>query len=668
MASSSQTHPLTPSASPASEKPRPRSYRLPIATIIAFGVVLGVLIVRSYGISTDEYIEADLGADALKAYSGSQDYFRDISLENHGPVYFMLSSISSETLVRIFPQWTAADGRHYTNYLTFLAGVLCFYWICLRLMRQPSALCATMLFGSQPLLFGSSFINQKDIPFMTLFMAVIALGLAAGESTTHVAEGDQARPPESLRAAINEYWGQLSATWRALERRNQRLILAALLAALLLMVDLFFVGILRRIGESVLVAAYNGRAPLPIQSLYAQIATDAYKTPLPLYIKRYNDLFAAVRLAVTGLFVGLVVVAYRVVFFSHSTSSAARWSRGSYLALAGGGAMLGAAVCVRQIGLFAGALVSLYLFIRAGRKSLLPLLLYWTIAALVTYATWPYLWSDPIRGIANSLFAIQDVGHHDVLFQGQSLDSFIIPRTYLPVLLGLELTEPAAVLTLLGACVILWRSLMKRTDGYVAGLVGLWAAVPIGWQIIGRVPVFNNLRLFLFAIPPMLLVAGIGLEALFNQVTRPWLRGLLLAVAIAPGIWGIFRLHPYEYTYFNSLVGGVSGAYGDYDLDYWCTSLKEATELVNQIAPRGDTVQVFGSLQNAVPYAREDLKLIDRFAPSAEANTVALCMHKSDRWRDTYGFKKVYEVRRGSAVFAEVWRRQGTTVDAAASQ
>jgi hypothetical protein len=657
-----------PVASPAPEQPRPGRYRLAIVSVITFGLVLGALIVRSYGISTDEYIEADLGADALKAYSGSPDYFHDISLENHGPVYFMFSSIASEVFVRIIPQWTAADGRHFTNYLMFLAGVLCFYWICLRLMHRPSAVWATALFATQPLLFGSSFINQKDIPFMTLFLAVVALGFSAGEGSKQVAEPDRAHTPQDLKQVIGEYLVRWRTRWQTLERGRQRIILATLLLGLLLLADLFFVGVLHQMGESILVAAYDGRAPSPIQALYARIATDAYKTPLALYVERYNSLFAAVRFVVTGLYAALLVVAYRVVYVAHDQSSEVPWPGERYLPLAVGGALLGAAICVRQIGLFAGGLVSLYLFVRAGRKSIIPLLLYWSMAALVMYATWPYLWSDPVKGIANSLLAIQDVGHHDVLFQGLQLDSFIVPPTYVPVLLVLELTEPAVVLTFLGALVLLWRSVMRRTDGLVASVVALWAAVPVGWQIIGRVPVFNNLRLFLFVIPALMLIAGVGLEALFGRMTRPWLRGLLLSLAIAPGVWGVLWLHPYEYTYFNTGAGGVSGAYGNYDLDYWCTSLKEATEVINQIAPSGDTVQVFGSLQNAAPYARADLKLIDRFASTAEANTIALCTHKGDRWRDTVGFSKVYEVRRGDAVFAEVWRRQAATVDTAAAR
>src|SRR2546430_12034356 len=38
----------------------------------------------------------------------------------------------------------------------------------------------------------------------------------------------------------------------------------------------------------------------------------------------------------------------------------------------------------------------------------------------------------------------------------------------------------------------------------------------------------------------------------------------------------LVRLFPYDYLYFNELVGGIQGANGKYEMDYWAKSLKEA--------------------------------------------------------------------------------------------
>ena len=43
-------------------------------------------------------------------------------------------------------------------------------------------------------------------------------------------------------------------------------------------------------------------------------------------------------------------------------------------------------------------------------------------------------------------------------------------------------------------------------------------------------------------------------------------------------IWVMGQLHPDEYVYYNLLTGGVKGAAGAYELDYWGNSLLEATK------------------------------------------------------------------------------------------
>ena len=40
----------------------------------------------------------------------------------------------------------------------------------------------------------------------------------------------------------------------------------------------------------------------------------------------------------------------------------------------------------------------------------------------------------------------------------------------------------------------------------------------------------------------------------------------------------MINLHPLEYLYYNSLVGGLKGAFGKYETDYWGNSLRAGTE------------------------------------------------------------------------------------------
>jgi hypothetical protein len=55
-------------------------------------------------------------------------------------------------------------------------------------------------------------------------------------------------------------------------------------------------------------------------------------------------------------------------------------------------------------------------------------------------------------------------------------------------------------------------------------------------------------------------------------------------ICLLPSVFGIVSLHPYEYIYYNSFVGGVSGAEGRFETDYWAISFREAAEYVNENA------------------------------------------------------------------------------------
>jgi len=51
---------------------------------------------------------------------------------------------------------------------------------------------------------------------------------------------------------------------------------------------------------------------------------------------------------------------------------------------------------------------------------------------------------------------------------------------------------------------------------------------------------------------------------------------IVFATGFVHPIVEMARLHPYEYTYYNSFIGGISGARARFMLDYWGLSFKQA--------------------------------------------------------------------------------------------
>ena len=54
-----------------------------------------------------------------------------------------------------------------------------------------------------------------------------------------------------------------------------------------------------------------------------------------------------------------------------------------------------------------------------------------------------------------------------------------------------------------------------------------------------------------------------------------------MAAILFPGFLADVQLHPYEYSYYNSIAGGIKGAAYKYEVDLWLTCYKELTQQIN---------------------------------------------------------------------------------------
>jgi hypothetical protein len=120
----------------------------------------------------------------------------------------------------------------------------------------------------------------------------------------------------------------------------------------------------------------------------------------------------------------------------------------------------------------------------------------------------------------------------------------------------------------------------RRTLQYLILLQA--AVVPVLAFIIMRPTVYNGMRHFLFVVPPLVIIAAIGWERVLVAATTRWRISVLAIGAVLGGLmfWQLARmidLHPYEYVAYNRVAGGVVGAAGRFELDYWDTSLGEAS-------------------------------------------------------------------------------------------
>ncbi len=380
------------------------------------------------------------------------------------------------------------------------------------------------------------------------------------------------------------------------------------------------------------------------------MATDAYKTPLPVYVDKLELIYAWVKIPVAG---GLLAVLAMVARwrFPRAWMAFKRSLPAGMWGMAGAGAVLGLTNSIRVAAPLAGLLVSAALLVRLGRRAWLPLGVYGLSAGVTTYLTWPWLWLSPAANYWESLRVMSNFPSHRVLFGGTVYSSSDIPWDYVPRLITIQTTEIVLPLFLLGLLVWLGRERaggQARLDSF---LWLAWLGIPIGLVIVLGSSLYGNLRQMLFVLPPLFLIGGKALELIGRRVTSRCPRCLVLGL-LAPGLGGIISLHPYEDSYFNGWVGWTSGAYGRYQVDPWCTAYREATQHLNALAPPGANVDVRGPFQSAQDFARADLNLHPDFAPFDEPDFALMC--QIDVLGD--GFEGdlpiAYRVTRGRAVLA----------------
>jgi hypothetical protein len=627
-----------------------------IAILLVVGGLVGLWLGDDFGLSWDEYRNAAVGEDALRAYSGSDDYFSNSYLADHGPAYFMFFTATSRLVHQIAPSWSLADGRHLTNFATLLAGVLLLYQLCLRFMSRRSAGMAAALFATQPLLFGHGFVNQKDIPFMTFFLATVTTGIMAADRwVDHDRSGasSSAGPASSSGRAFVR---NLGLEWHGLSRTGKWVLVSALGLSLFLVVDLFFMDTLHGLGASIVAAAHEGQAPFLVQWAFSRVATDAHRIPVEAYLSIYEALFVNLRLALAFFLVLGWMTGLGRALPSVGGQLGVSWKALVASGFLASAVLLGIATSIRQFGIFAGGLVSLYWVHRVRMKATFPALVYWLTAGIVMYATWPFLWKDPLGRLRYSVLLAADFPVHTTLFRGQDVGSNALPWDYFPTLTGLQLSVPALLLVLLGLVVLVWKLLRASRSSAPIGTLSLWLAVPTLALVLRALPAYG-IRHLLFLFPPLFVLAGLGIEVVMRRLRPTWAQSLAFGAVILPGILGIVRLHPYESIYFNELAGGVSGADGKYELDRWCLSYREATEAVNRLAGPQAIVGVPTQTNQIEPFLRADLNLVSEIAQVEAADFVISCTWRSEGDWHTRDFERVYEVRRGSAVLTGIWQR-----------
>lgn len=270
------------------------------------------------------------------------------------------------------------------------------------------------------------------------------------------------------------------------------------------------------------------------------------------------------------------------------------------------GACLGLAVGARVLGLLAGANLALALAVLwvletrqrgllqaaqrgAGFVALLALGL--PLGYFMLALVWPWAVVEP----SNPLVALKYYSHFwevpwREMFEGRAISVPDMPRRYVPTLFALQMPELFLGLFLAGTGLAAYRIVRGQETPQARARYMLLisaALLPIALVVATRPAMYNGIRHFVFVTPAMALLGGLAVAAVWNLLARaPVAARGVAAAAFALGLAApasTFRdIHPYEYTYYNNIVGGVRGADDKFMIDYWGLAFKQAAEALDE--------------------------------------------------------------------------------------
>jgi Dolichyl-phosphate-mannose-protein mannosyltransferase len=239
------------------------------------------------------------------------------------------------------------------------------------------------------------------------------------------------------------------------------------------------------------------------------------------------------------------------------------------------------------------------------RSFLLPFIPGVVLAYLVMGLVWPWAALSPLNPFrAVEYFSNFFEKPWRELFDGRLILVPDMPRNYVPTLIALNLPELMLALGLCGMAgaiivVAIARSERAGTPAAVGRRAALFAvvlaaALPVLVTVATRPAMYNGIRHFVFLTPPFAVLGGLAAAWIARRLSRHGVAAMtaaavVLLAGIASPVIDMVRLHPYEYTHFNHLIGGVAGARPRYMVDYWGLSMTQASrQLRALLAERGE--------------------------------------------------------------------------------
>ncbi|MEX2007720.1 MAG: phospholipid carrier-dependent glycosyltransferase [Candidatus Levyibacteriota bacterium] len=301
--------------------------------------------------------------------------------------------------------------------------------------------------------------------------------------------------------------------------------------------------------------------------------------------------------------------------------------------------------------------------------SIVPVLI--LMGFVVFFASWPYLWQDPVNNLGNIFLWYKHIGTSTNYTPAFLLYGF---NTYPAV--WTFLTTPLITLLLL-ITGILWslgKIIKKDKKTSLLVLILLWFFVPFIRVTVPGASLYGGVRQIMEFVPAMAILSGIGLTGIIDftkpKIVRNFVVFILLCLFLF-GVWDVMRIHPNETVYFNQIAGGLSGAYqkniieagGDLGNVY-----RQGADWLNNNVERNARLTLINNGTSAIPssFLRSDIRFSDEFWSGEEQRGEYVMNVTHVEWDKVFPDKAnyietlepVFEIKIDGVPVLKIWKNE----------
>lgn len=247
--------------------------------------------------------------------------------------------------------------------------------------------------------------------------------------------------------------------------------------------------------------------------------------------------------------------------------------------------------------LFAGFLYYSLEYIRKRKASLdqiartvVLLLIISAAGYLAGLLLWPYALQNPVVNPWKSYLVMTRFPTTiQQIFEGEFIWSDHHPWYYLPKYM--LITIPLVVFAGLLSFLIFSRRIIEFRHQITYSFLIFTILFPVLFVILKKANLYGAWRHFIFIYPGIVILSAIGLHEFFSRYKRIVIRGaaiVILAFLVFHPLKFMVCSHPYYYLYYNQLAGGLKGAYGKYETDYYYHTMRSGSEWLQEYLKEND--------------------------------------------------------------------------------